>query len=86
MNMGIRYTPEEAAALYCQQLRKLRHADQDIIPYHRHADEEPEEADEGKESVLAGKMMKWCKEHGFPCQCNRMSIKARGFVVPGWPD
>jgi len=48
--------------------------------------EEDHEADSGPESKLQGKIMQWCKEHGFPCQCFRMSRKARGFLVPGWPD
>ena len=82
MNMGIRYTPEEAAAILCQQLQKLRHANPDIFPEQRHADEEPDE----KESVLAGKIMKWAKDNAYPVQCFRQSVKARGFMVPGWPD
>ncbi len=47
-------------------------------------DEHP--PDPGPEEVLAGKIMKWAKERGFPCQCFRKSIKARGFLVPGWAD
>ncbi|RLB94063.1 MAG: hypothetical protein DRH26_02235 [Deltaproteobacteria bacterium] len=45
-----------------------------------------EVADEGPESLLQGKIVKYCQEHGLPCQCFRQSRKARGFLVPGWPD
>ena len=48
--------------------------------------ESTETPDKGKESVLAGKIVKHCKEHGYPCQCFRQSKKARGFLVPGLPD
>lgn len=42
--------------------------------------------DQGPESILAGKIVKHCKEHGWPCQCFRQSKKAKGFLVPGLPD
>ena len=42
--------------------------------------------DVGPELKLAGKIMKWAKEHGYPCQCFRQSRKAKSFLVPGWPD
>ena len=42
--------------------------------------------DRGPESVLAGKILKYCDEHGYPCQCYRKSKKAYAFLVPGWPD
>ena len=45
-----------------------------------------DEPDPGPESVLQGKIMKYCKESGFPCLCFRQSKKAKGFLVPGWPD
>ena len=44
------------------------------------------ESDTELESRLQGKIMKYCKENGFPCQCFRKSRKAIGFLVPGWPD
>lgn len=44
------------------------------------------EADEGPESGLQGKIQKYCKDHGFPCQCNRKSRKAKGFLTKGWFD
>ena len=44
------------------------------------------EPDPGPESSLSGKITKWAKDHGYPCQCFRQSRKARGFTVPGWPD
>ncbi len=43
-------------------------------------------ADPGPESVLSGKIVRWAKERGYPCQCFRQSRKARGFLAPGWPD
>ena len=30
--------------------------------------EDDHDADSGPESKLQGKIMKWCKDHGFPCQ------------------
>lgn len=48
--------------------------------------EEDHQADPGPEDILAGKIMKWCHDRGYPCQCFRKSIKAKGFLVPGWPD
>ena len=43
-------------------------------------------ADEGRERELAGKIQRWADAHGYPCQCFRQTAKARGFLVPGWPD
>ncbi len=43
-------------------------------------------ADEGPESLLQGKIVKYCKDHGYPCLSFRQSRKAEGFLVPGWPD
>lgn len=45
-----------------------------------------EDADKGPESRLAGKIMKWAKDHGYPCQCFRQSQKAKGFLTKGFPD
>ena len=42
--------------------------------------------DPGPESVLQGKILKWAKDHGYPCLSFRQSKKAQGFIVPGWPD
>ena len=47
---------------------------------------EEEKADPGKEAKLQGKIMQWAREWGRPCQCFRQSRKAKGFLVPGWPD
>lgn len=44
------------------------------------------EADSGPESVLSRKISKWALGEGIPCQCFRQSKKAKGFLVPGWPD
>jgi len=38
------------------------------------------------EAELMGRVMLYCKQEGFPCQCFRASRKAKGFLVPGWPD
>lgn len=43
-------------------------------------------ADVGPESVLSNKIVKYCKDHGFPCLCLRKSKKAKGFIVKGWTD
>lgn len=53
---------------------------------HKADNDSPETPDEGPESLLAGKIMKYCKDHGFPCQCFRQSKKAKGFLVPGLTD
>lgn len=42
--------------------------------------------DAGPESRLQGKIVKWAKDHGFPCLSFRQSRKAKGFLTPGWPD
>lgn len=42
--------------------------------------------DPGPEDVLAGKIMKYCKENGFPHQCFRKSQKAKAFLTPGLTD
>lgn len=43
-------------------------------------------ADPGPESVLAGKIGTWAKDHGYPILAFRQSAKARGFIPAGWPD
>ena len=45
-----------------------------------------EKADPGGESILMGRIMKFCKNEGFPTQCFRPSRRAIGFLTPGWPD
>lgn len=47
---------------------------------------EEDTPDPGKEEVLAGKIMAWCKERGYPVQCFRQSKKAKGFLLKGFPD
>lgn len=42
--------------------------------------------DEGPESKLQGKIVKWCHDHGYPIQPNRQSSKAKTMLTPGWPD
>lgn len=49
-------------------------------------DKVEDKADAGKESVLAGKIVKWAKNHGFWCLYMRQSQKAKGFLLKGWPD
>lgn len=45
----------------------------------------PASTDE-RESVLQGKIVRWAKEHGYPCQSNRQTKHAQGLLTPGWPD
>jgi len=42
--------------------------------------------DDGPESKLQGKIVKWAKEHGRPIQSNRQTRGARTLLTPGWPD
>jgi hypothetical protein len=44
------------------------------------------QVDEGSEARLQNKITKWAYEHGYPCQSNRQTSKARGLLTPGWPD
>lgn len=52
----------------------------------RRQPEVKDKPDPGPESILMGKIMKYCKNEGFPCQCFRPSRRAIGMLVPGWPD
>ena len=45
-----------------------------------------DEPDEGPESKLQGKIVKWAKEWGRPIQSNRQTKGARSLLTPGWPD
>ncbi len=67
---------------YMQKLRTWRRGDPKPV-LDREADQAP---DPGPESELSNKIRKWADDHGYPCQCFRQSPKARGFLVPGWPD
>ncbi len=58
-------------------------AKQALLPPYKDPKEIP---DKGPESRLAGKIKKFCDDHGYPCQCFRQSKKAKGFLVPGLPD
>ena len=42
--------------------------------------------DDGPESVLQSKIVKWCKDASYPCLSFRQSKKAKAFLLPGWPD
>ena len=64
---------EEWLRNYQQRLSRKQIGDDDV-------------ADEGPESILQGKIQKWAKEHGYPCLSLHKSRKAKGFIVPGWPD
>lgn len=46
----------------------------------------PDQPDPGPEDVLAGKIMKYCTESGFPHVCFRKSQKAKKFLKPGVTD
>lgn len=73
-NMSTVITEADLVALKANMDRKKKRDPEEDIP------------DPGPESVLQGKIMQYCKESGFPCQCFRKSQKARKFLVPGWPD
>lgn len=45
-----------------------------------------EQADEGPESRLQGKITKWARDNGYPCLSLPSSPKLRGLILPGWPD
>ena len=49
-------------------------------------DPNEETPDAGPEAVLAGKIMKFCKDEAFPHQCFRKSQKAKAFLTPGLTD
>ena len=49
-------------------------------------DSDDDTPDDGPESVLAGKIGTWAKDHGYPILSFRQSAKARGFIPAGWPD
>ena len=50
------------------------------------AQSSPHKPDPGPESTLQGKIMVYCKEHGYPCLSFRQTARVRGVVTPGWPD
>jgi hypothetical protein len=77
---GLHWT-EEKTSEYLRKFRGLSSR-----PPERQAADGPKEADEGPESVLQRKIVKWAKEHGYPCCSFRQSRKARGFLPAGWPD
>ena len=71
------YISELEFKLMQERVKRLKGAD-------KNSDEES--ADPGLESELMGKVIAYCKQEGFPCQCFRPSRKAVNFLVPGWPD
>lgn len=79
------WTPERFADYMEQYATKMKRGQPPVCDALAAYDAQ-EKADEGKESRLAGKIMKDCKDLGWPCQCFRQSRKARGFLVPGWWD
>jgi len=38
------------------------------------------------ESSLQKKINQWARDNGYPYLSFRQSLKARGFLLPGWPD
>jgi hypothetical protein len=72
--MSIVITEADLVAMQAKMAAKKRQDPEEDVP------------DEGPESILQGKIMKYCKESGFPCLCFRQSKKAKDFLVPGWPD
>lgn len=53
-----------------------------IKPYHP----DTMEADEGPESNLQKKIVKWADQKGYPCLSFKQSRKAIGYLLPGYPD
>ncbi len=45
-----------------------------------------QEADPGPESILQGKIEKWCRDWGRPCLSFRQSKHAKRLLPAGWPD
>lgn len=56
--------------------------DKEIKPFHP----DTMEADEGPESNLQKKIVKWADQKGYPCLSFKKSKKAIGYLKPGWPD
>lgn len=54
-----------------------------VVPYHP---ETMVESDEGLESDLQRKCNEWLDARGYPYLSFKKSIKAKGFLKPGWPD
>jgi len=73
--MNTRWSPEVLAEYQAKMGRKLWPEK-----------DKAEIADLGPESILQGKITKWAKDEGYPCLSFRQSKKAKGFLVPGWPD
>jgi hypothetical protein len=71
----MRWTPEELA-----DYMNKHNAPAWVVPKWAMPD------DEGKESVLAGKIQQWARDKGYPCQSNRQTKRAKGLLTPGWPD
>ena len=46
----------------------------------------PQQNQDESESTLSKAIRQWAKDHGYPALVLRQSIKARGFITPGWPD
>jgi len=55
----------------------------DIKPFHPDTMEIP---DEGPESTLQKKIVKWAEEKGYPCLSLKQSKNASGYIKAGWPD
>ncbi len=76
------YTREWAQEQIEKELRRRGSPEWFVPEWAIHSDQ----ADKGPESVLQGKIVKWAKEWGRPCQSNRQTRKAKGLLNPGWPD
>lgn len=48
--------------------------------------QDQESSDKGPESALQSKIVKWCRDWARPVLSLRQSVKAKGFITPGWPD
>ena len=71
----MRWTPEELADYMAKH-----NAPTWVVP------EWAIQEDSCTESVLAGKIQKWARDKGYPCQSNRQTKRAKSLLTPGWPD
>jgi len=78
--MTSRYSEEEADRIIQEQNKKIR------VSVSKRMGEHEYEPDDGPESSLSKKIRAYCKDHGYPAQINRQSIKAKGLLERGWPD
>lgn len=82
----IRWTPEQLEEYMARRPRKGKTQNVGEFLEHNFHLDTPEEPDKGPESVLQSKIVRWCRDWARPVLSFRQSVKARGFITPGWPD